>query len=79
MRSDWFLQLRPNNHTRTFSSGATSEQHDARTSLTVAEFQQTSSNAKRNTSTPQRTLVVGNGPRIPLQLLESCGELELAL
>ena len=79
MRSNSLLQLRANDHTRTLGGRATTEQHDARTGLAVAELKQTSSNAERNTSTPQRALVVRNGPGIPLQLFECGGQLELAL
>jgi hypothetical protein len=79
MRSDRLLQLRTNNHTGALCGWATREQHDARTGLAVTELEQASGNAQRNTSAPQRALVVGNGPGIALQLLKSVGQLELAL
>jgi hypothetical protein len=79
MRSNSLLQLGANDHTRTLGGRATREQHDARTSLAVAEFKQASGNAQGDTGAPQRALVVGNGPGIPLQLLERGGQLELAL
>ena len=79
MRSDRLLELMTNDHTGALSGWATREQHDARTGLTVTELEQASGDAQRNTSAPQRALVVRNGPRVALQLLESVGQLELAL
>jgi hypothetical protein len=79
MRSDRLLELRTNDHTGALCGWATREQHDARTGLTVTEFEQASGDAQRNTSTPQRALVVRNGPGVALQLLKSVGQLELAL
>jgi hypothetical protein len=79
MRSDRLLELRTNDHTGALCGWATREQHDARTGLTVTELEQASGDAQRNTSTPQRALVVRNGPGVALQLLKSVGQLELAL
>jgi hypothetical protein len=79
MRSDRLLELRANDHTGALGGWATREQHNAGTGLAVTELEQTSGDAQRDASTPQRALVVGDWPRIALQLLKSVCQLELAL
>jgi hypothetical protein len=79
VRTDGLAQLGTNNHTGAFSGWATAEEHDACSGIPVSELEQTSSNAERNTGTPQWALVVGDGPGVTLERLKSVGELELAL
>jgi hypothetical protein len=79
MRPDGFSQLGAHNHTRTFGSRATTEQHDPAAHVYELGLQQADANTKSNSGTPQRALVVGNGPWVPLQLFECVGELKFAL
>lgn len=44
-----------------------------------AHLEHPDGDAQRDSGAPQRPLVVGDAPRIPLELLEDAGELELAL
>lgn len=79
VRTKRLPQLRTDNQTRSLGGGATREQHDASTCILEGGFKQTNSNAESNTGTSQRSLVVGNRPRVTLQLLQDLGDLEISL
>lgn len=66
VRADRLLQLRADDMTRALSGRTTGEDHDASTRVLERGLEQTNGNAKRNTSTSERTLVIRNRPRIAL-------------
>lgn len=75
----WLLQLRSNDVTGAFSSGTAGENHDATTSVLEGCLEQANSNTQSHTSASEGSLVIGNGPRITLQLFKDIGDLELGL
>lgn len=79
VRSNGLTELGSNNHTRTLGRRATTEQHDTGTLVHELCLQKSSSNTERNAGTPQRALVVCDGPGVSLKGLEGVGQLEFAL
>lgn len=74
-----FLKFGANNMAWTLGGRTTGENHDASTGILEGGLKQANRNAKSNTRTSQRSLVVRNGPRITLKLLKNVGNLELGL
>lgn len=79
VRSDRLLQLRSDNVARAFSSCTAREDHDTRAGILERGLKQPNGNTQGNASTPERTLVIGNGPGIALHLLKHVGDLEFGL
>jgi hypothetical protein len=77
--TNWLLQFRPNDVTRALCSGTAGENHDAPTGVLEGCLEQANSNTQSYTSASEGSLVVGNGPRITLQLFKDIGDLELGL
>ena len=79
MRSDGLPQLGTNHHTGALGRWTTAEKHDPASHVLEGGLQKSSRHAEGDTRAPQRSLVVGNRPRIPLELLQRIRELEFAL
>lgn len=65
--------------TGTLSGRSAGEDHNAATSILEGGLEQTHGDAESNTSASERSLVVGNRPRVTLELFEHVGDLELGL
>lgn len=79
MRSDRLPQFRTNHHTWSLGRWTTAEEHDSASHVLERGLQKSCRHAESDTCAPQRSLVVGHRPRIPLELLQSIRELEFAL
>ena len=64
---------------RTLGGRTTGEDHNAPTGILEGGFKQTNSDAEGSASTSEGALVVRNGPRVTLKLLEHIRDLEFGL
>ena len=76
MGTDWLPQFGTNYHTRSLGCGTTTEEHDSSASVDILRLQETDCHAQSNTGTSQGTLIVCDGPRVSLQLLQCVGQLK---
>jgi hypothetical protein len=79
MGAHWLLQFWSNDVTGAFRSGTAGENHNAPTSVLEGCLEQANSNTQSHTSASEGSLVIGNGPRITLQLFKDIGDLEFGL
>lgn len=77
--TDRLLELRADDHTRSFGRGSTSKEHDATSGVGEGGLKQRSGNAKSNTSATKRPLPLRYRPWVALEVLKDAGELEFAL
>lgn len=70
MGAEGLLKIGSDDHSRTFGSSTSDEEHNTSTVVLVSGLQKTDSNTHGNTCAALRTLIGGNGPGITLKLLQ---------
>lgn len=79
VRAHWLTELGADYDTRALGTRSTREKHNPSAGIHERALEQANCNAEGDTGGAKRALVVGNGPRVLLELLEGGGELKLAL
>ena len=70
MGTDWLSEFRSDYHSGTLGARTTGEEHDSASGSCEGCLQKPDSDTQGHARAPERTLVVGNWPRILLELLD---------